>query len=266
MRSAIDHLVLNTRFETDAARALFEALGFTVTPRGHHTLGSINHLIVFERAYLELIGLPLGTERLRREVLDSPVGLDGLVLSSPDAVATHDRLLAQGFAVQPVQAFSRPVEIAGRHHDARFRTVRLVQGQFAAGRVYFCEQQTPELVWRAEWQTHANGVTGLSGLLVVGADPHSLAARYATLGPLSADFTLSFLSPEGFARRYGRFAAHVDVRGDRFAALRVRAGDPQSLARRARAAGLPVDEAADEQGARVLVALPSFDALLECRP
>jgi hypothetical protein len=264
MRSALDHLVLNTRFETDAALALFEALGFTVTPRGFHTLGSINHLIVFEQAYLELIGLPLGTERLRQEVLASPVGIDGLVLASPDADVTHDALRAQGFQVQPVQAFSRPVDVDGSQHDARFRTVRLVPGQLAAGRVYFCEQQTPELVWRPEWMAHANGVTGLAGLVVVGAEPAALALRYAALGPMSDDFALSFMTPAAYTERYGSLAAFVSARGDCFGAIRLRADDPQVLAQHARRAGLPVSEDVDEKGERVVIALPAFQALLEC--
>ena len=38
----LDHLVINTRFDTDAAQRTFEQLGFTVTPRGYHTLGSLS--------------------------------------------------------------------------------------------------------------------------------------------------------------------------------------------------------------------------------
>ena len=55
---ALDHLVINTHFEIDAARLLFEQFGFQLTPRGHHSLGSVNHLLVFEDDYLELIGCP----------------------------------------------------------------------------------------------------------------------------------------------------------------------------------------------------------------
>ena len=75
----LDHLVINTRFDTDAAEALFRALGFTVTPRGYHTLGSINHAIVFDGHYLELIGLPADGSATRPEIAASPLGADGLV-------------------------------------------------------------------------------------------------------------------------------------------------------------------------------------------
>jgi hypothetical protein len=257
---SLDHLVLNTRFETDAAQVLFESLGFTLTPRGHHSLGSINHLVVFEQGYLELIGLPLNTEPLRQEVLAGPIGIDGLVLATSDADATHAALQAADFEVLPVQSFSRPVDIDGEQREARFRTTRLAPGQLAAGRVYFCEQLTPELVWRPEWMTHANGVTALAELVVVGSQPDTLAARYARLGPMSDDFALSVTTHRGFAARYGELAKHAPVRADFFGAIRLRSSAPDQLARNANRLGLPVHG----DGDRVVIALPAFNALLEC--
>ncbi|MGZ5873179.1 MAG: VOC family protein [Bradyrhizobium sp.] len=56
----------------DRAATLMSHLGFTLTPRGFHSLGSINHLVVFEGHHLELVGLPSGTGILRRDLLESP--------------------------------------------------------------------------------------------------------------------------------------------------------------------------------------------------
>ena len=61
MTFALDHVVINAVFEMDRAAKLMSQLGFTVTPRGYHSLGSINHLIMFEGHYLELIGLPMAS-------------------------------------------------------------------------------------------------------------------------------------------------------------------------------------------------------------
>ena len=36
----------------------YRRLGFTLTPRGYHTLGSMNHLAIFGTEYLELIAGP----------------------------------------------------------------------------------------------------------------------------------------------------------------------------------------------------------------
>ncbi|RYF43878.1 MAG: VOC family protein, partial [Comamonadaceae bacterium] len=76
---ALDHLVINTRFEIEQAVRVFATLGFTLTPRSRHTLGSVNHLMVFGTDYLELIGLPDDGGPLREEILNSPCGIDGLV-------------------------------------------------------------------------------------------------------------------------------------------------------------------------------------------
>ena len=256
---SLDHLVVNTRFETNAAQALFADLGFTLTPRGHHTLGSINHLVVFPQAYLELIGLPQGGGRLRQEILNSPVGIDGLVLASRDAEASHAALAAAGFAVSPVQHFSRPVELDGASIDARFSTVRLVPGQFAAGRVYACRHFTPELVWRDAWMTHPNGVQGIASLLVSDADPAAAARHYAQLGQWDDGFRLDFADPGELTDRYGALAAHLPARTSCFAVLRLRGGDRNMIAARAQQQDLPC---LHETG-RLVLALPAFQTLLE---
>ena len=74
MTFPLDHVVINTLFDMDRSATLMSQLGFTLTPRGYHSLGSINHLMMFEHDYLELIGLPLGTDKLRKDVLESPRG------------------------------------------------------------------------------------------------------------------------------------------------------------------------------------------------
>ncbi|BEP58798.1 MULTISPECIES: VOC family protein [unclassified Variovorax] len=257
--SSLDHLVVNTRFETNAAQALFADLGFTLTPRGHHTLGSINHLVVFPQAYLELIGLPQGGGRLRQEILDSPVGIDGLVLASRDAEASHAALAAAGFAVSPVQHFSRPVEIDGQTHDARFSTVRLLPGQLPAGRVYVCQHHTPELLWRPEWTAHANGVRGIAGLAIVGPAPLRLRGDYARLGPLTPDFSTDFLDRAEFDARYGALASFLPAREDFFGAIRLAGGDPAAMAARATAMALPAAQTRDG----LAIALPRFHTVLE---
>ena len=42
----------------DAAAERYASLGFTLTPRGHHTLGSINNLAILGTDYIELLGVP----------------------------------------------------------------------------------------------------------------------------------------------------------------------------------------------------------------
>ena len=176
---ALDHVVINVLRRMDEAAALFTALGFQLTPRGRHTLGSVNHLMMTSGPYLELIGVPeVGPQR--RDVLDTPLGLNGVVLATPDADLTFAALSAAGLAVDQPDAFSRPVTIEGRTAEARFRTVRLPAATFAAARVYHCQHLTPELVWHEPWLAHPNGFRGIEALRIASPEPERDAGRYAT--------------------------------------------------------------------------------------
>src|SRR5271169_2460947 len=124
MTFALDHVVINALFDMDRAEGLMSQLGFTVTPRGFHSLGSINHLIVFEGHYLELIGLPSGADVLRRDLLESPRGLNGLLFRSDDIDTSLSMVRDSGLSMLEPQSFSRPVEIDGIEQLARFRTIR----------------------------------------------------------------------------------------------------------------------------------------------
>ena len=54
----LDHAVIGLGTELDAGEACYRRLGFTLTPRGYHSLGSMNHLAVFGTDYLELLAAP----------------------------------------------------------------------------------------------------------------------------------------------------------------------------------------------------------------
>ena len=57
-------------------------------------------------------------------------------------------------------------------------------GKIAMGRVYFCEHLTPELVWRPEWQRHANGAQSIARVVVATGEPRRTASLFSTLfGP-----------------------------------------------------------------------------------
>src|SRR3954452_6152113 len=179
----LDHAVIDVRDRMDEAARVFAALGFTLTPRGHHTLGSMNHLMMFGTDYLELLGFGTGGAT-RPELAPFPVGLNGLVFKTADADAVHAHAADAGLPILPVQSFSRPVDLGGIRSDARFRTTRLDPEKIAMGRVYFCEHLTPELVWRPEWQAHANGARAIARVIVATAEPHRTASLFAALfGP-----------------------------------------------------------------------------------
>lgn len=177
----LDHMVVNVRFDMDDAADAFSEVGFLLTDRGYHTLGSMNHLMILASDYLELIGVTPENAPRRREVAEAPVGINGLVFKSDDVDATYAHLRAIGMADDAPKSFSRPLEIDGEQHEARFRTVAVRSGEFSAGRVYFCQHLTPELVWRDAWRAHPNGATATTEFTVVARDVAGCAQRMGRL-------------------------------------------------------------------------------------
>ncbi len=175
----IDHVVINVRDAMDAAAARFTELGFALTPRGHHTLGSINHLAMFGTDYLELIGAPPAASR--QDLLGWPLGLNGIVFASESAAATEQALTQAGVAHEQPGNFSRPVTTPHGPRDARFTTVRLPNDTTAAGRLYFCQHHTRDLVWDDAWRSHPNGAIGVAEVLVAARDPARLGALFARM-------------------------------------------------------------------------------------
>src|SRR5262245_49682613 len=179
--ATLDHVVINARDEMDRAADVYRRLGFALTERGYHSLGSINHLAMFGTEYLELIALPKGATSGRLELLDYAYGLNGLVFGTEDSAATYTALNQAGVPIDPPVEFTRPVRVDGQMRDARFRTVRMKTGVVPYGRVYYCHHFTRDLVWRDEWRQHDNGAVAVARATIVEPEPARAAQLYADM-------------------------------------------------------------------------------------
>ena len=250
----LDHVVVDVRDRIDEALRCFAALGFHLTPRGHHSLGSVNHLAMFATDYLELLGF--GEDgALRPEIVPFPVGLNGLVFQTADADLVHRQAAATSLPVLPVQSFSRPVTLDGVTREARFRTTRLDPSKVAMGRVYFCEHQTPDLVWRPEWQTHPNGARAISRVVVASADPPRTAVLFRDLFGSDAvadrdgrqvmtagTVQVELVAPDLVAAEFGEAVAEPVGRAEYMAALGIRVRSLPAAAQQLRSVqGVHVD-------------------------
>jgi hypothetical protein len=229
----LDHVVIDVRDRVDEAMRCFQSLGFQLTPRGRHTLGSVNHLAMFATDYLELLGF--AGDAIRPEIMRFPVGLNGLVFKTGNADSVRAQAAAAGLPILPVQSFSRPVALDGVARDARFRTTRLDSAQVPMGRVYFCEHQTPDFVWRPEWQTHPNGACAIARVVVATADPQRTARLFRGLfgDEIVADRNgaqiiaagaaqVELSTPDAVAAEFGEAAAEAAGRTEHMAALGIR--------------------------------------------
>ncbi len=150
---------------------------------------------------------------------------------------------------------------------ATYRTVAVRPGIFPGGRVYFCEHGTPELVWRTEWQNHANGALATPEFVIAsGANEkeaedlahllHSdlIGAGNALEVPL-AQGKISVLTGAAYRERYGALASPMEERSSIFGALVFRAENLDGI----RSVDAPMMDEAD----RVVVREANFDCVLE---
>jgi hypothetical protein len=271
---ALDHLVVDVGPDLDAAAARYRALGFNLTDRGRHSLGSTNHLAVFETNYLELLSAGPAGGPIREELAGFAPGLNGLVLATDDAEARARDLRARGIRVRDPQSFSRPVRLAdGEIRDARFRTTHLARDEVPFGRLYFCQHDTRDLVWRPEWRTHPNGAREITGILVCAADPDALAGLFVRLfdaAPAPAEdghvlrvtagaIAIDIASRDAAVRRFGAALPAAAGRDTFLAAIRLRT---QSLRRAADLVG-PSTGAVPRDGRLVVPAAAACNVTLE---
>jgi hypothetical protein len=180
----LDHVVINARDDMDRAEDIYRRLGFTLTERGYHSLGSTNHLAMFGTDYLELIAVPKNATSGRLDLLNYSYGLNGLVFGSEDSAITYKALADAGLPFDPPSEFTRPVKYTGGQSDARFRTIRMKSGVVPYGRIYYCHHFTRDLVWRDEWRHHANGTVAVERAVIVEPDPAAGAKLYIDMfGP-----------------------------------------------------------------------------------
>jgi hypothetical protein len=268
----LDHVVVNVRDRLDEAAETFRRLGFTMTPRGTHTLGSINNLAIFGTEYLELLGARAGDTR-RPEVLGSPVGLNGLVFATADSAAVFSELDGAGVPVEPPLEFSRPVELPGGARDATFRVVRLKPGVTDVGRLFFCHHFTRDLVWRDEWRHHANGVIGVSRAVIAARDPAVLGGLFARMFGTDAVqqsatgcallvglSRFDVVTPEALAVEFGAAAASAEGRDTFMAALTLRVRSVERAV-----AAVQVPGVVRGEGRIVVPAREAFGVTLELR-
>lgn len=175
----IDHVVVLVH-DLDKAQKAFMRMGFTLTLRGFHTLGSQNHCLMFGNDYVELLAVPRPHPAMQyfTDFLAAGEGLGAIALATDDAAGLHASLAADGYAADAPLDFSRPVQGLG---DARFRIVQLPPEASPGCRLFACQHFTREIVWHPEHMHHANGATQIAAVAVVAEDPEAAAGSYGRL-------------------------------------------------------------------------------------
>jgi catechol 2,3-dioxygenase-like lactoylglutathione lyase family enzyme len=168
--TGVDHAIIAVP-DLEAARMQWTRLGFTVGPRGRHLgLGTGNYCIMFERDYIELLGVVdpglefgsmAGMLRSGRE------GLVGLAWATDNVDFAAAAVAQLGFETAPPQDLARQFELEEGSDLLRFRGVALPDAVLPALPSLVCQHLTPEKLRLPVWTAHPNGVTGLLGITVI---------------------------------------------------------------------------------------------------
>ncbi|MCA0922503.1 VOC family protein [Pseudooceanicola nanhaiensis] len=236
--------------DLDKAAKQYEALGFTLSPRGEHSAakGTANYTIMFPEDYFELLGILQPTElnASRREILETQgEGLHAIACRIGDAAEAAKELEALGLATMGLGSFSRPVPLPdGSEGIAAFSTVSFTPADTPLGVVFMCQHKTRETVWLPELLEHANTACGLGAILALSDTPPETGAEFAklwaagtvtpieggcevTTGPDSAPLIL--LTSEAMAAAYPGADLSATAQGA-FTVLRVKVSDMDAAA------------------------------------
>ena len=180
--AGIDHAVIAVR-DLEAARDTWQRMGFKVAPRGVHSTGSMNHNIMLEKDYIELLTVPQ-TNPLQSyfyEYLQRDEGLAGVALTGTDLNASWRVLHSKGFDPTRPQDFSRPVTQGSRTGTAKFALANISSYTTPGAQWFICQHATRELVWLPELQKHPNGATGIAAVALVADNVAYVSGVYSKL-------------------------------------------------------------------------------------
>lgn len=226
---SLDHVGFMVR-DLDAGEARWRKLGFRLAPRSPQMgktpdavmapWATSNHCVMFERGYLELIGI---TDPTRfnpwAKFLDRFEGIHITAFRCAEADAAYAALSQRAEGFDPPLERRRDAPYGEGTREFRFRNIFSQDDKYPEGRFIVIEHQTPEVIWQPALMTHPNGAVAFDELVYC-ADPvaPTLQRLSAITGvtaqdgrlALSGGGTVSVLDRGAFAARFDG-AAPADV-------------------------------------------------------
>jgi Glyoxalase-like domain len=178
----IDHAVVMVK-NLDSAAENWKQLGFTLSPRGTHSvhMGTGNYTIMLDPDYIELLGVLAPTEHNApaRAFLEKREGIERVAFTAVDSAAGAEEIRARGFSPIGPTDFERPVTMPnGTLSAAKFSTFQWPVAEAPGGmRIFACQHKTRETVWIPALMKHANGARRLRQVLLVAPEPAKEAAH-----------------------------------------------------------------------------------------
>jgi len=202
--TTLDHVGIAAH-DLDALAAVYEGLGFRLTPLARHAgrltpdgpvvpFGTGNRCAMLgtpgtPAGYLELIARidPSAPANSLDRFLQRYEGIHIVAFGISDAEAELARLRREGFDLPGIAYLERPVDQGdAAKGQAKFARLPLPNDASPEGRMQLIQHLTPALIWRDEWLAHANRAERLAGLVICVADPEEAAGRFARLTGVAA--------------------------------------------------------------------------------
>lgn len=229
MTRGLDHLVMVVN-DLEAARADYERLGFTTTPRALHPFGTENFLVQMQGNFLEVVGIAdasiipdhapgvFSFARGNADFLARREGMSSLVFQSQDARADRADFLAAGLNAFENVDFSRKARLPdGSEVTVAFSLAFVTDPTMPETTFFTCQQHAPEHFWKPAYQVHANGARHAAETIMVAPDPRAHRGFFAGThgdGAVSVDGgavsvstslgTISIITPAAFRARFDR--------------------------------------------------------------
>ena len=282
MPRRLDHVVHAVR-DLDATADFYRRLGFTVGARNRHPWGTHNHIIQFPGCFLELLAVvepeKLGSEPIaalfgtfNRLFLKRQEGLSFVMLESGNAAADAAEFRASGIGVSDALRFERE---GTRPNGSKVRvgfSMAFTRDPHAPEIGFgVCQQHSPGNFWTPDLQQHANGATGIAGVVLVAENPsdlHIFLSAFVGERELQATSSgiivpmprgdIRVMNPAAFQLHFGVSPPDISI-GPRFAAVRFAVHNGTALLARTRGADAPVSM---HMGAMVIPSHAAYGATL----
>ncbi|WP_341988492.1 VOC family protein [Azorhizobium sp. AG788] len=184
MRRGLDHVVHLVR-DLDAAGEVYDLLGFTVGSRNQHPWGTHNRIVQVPGFFIELLQVAEpdkipghGAEHFsfgafnRGFLASHGEGLSMLALQGTDPAAEKASFDAAGAGGFDVFDFSRIARRSdGTEAEVGFSLAFARDPVPSDAGFFTCTQRQPDNFWSPQMQRHANGVSGVIGVVMVAESP-----------------------------------------------------------------------------------------------
>lgn len=182
MSRGLDHIAHAVR-DLDKAANFYRTIGFTVGARNRHPWGTHNCVVQFPGFFIEILTLAepekLGDDgfsklfgRFNGDFLKEREGFSILLLESNNAAQDEKAFREQGIAASGALRFERE----GKRPDGSavklaFSLVFARDPLAPETGFAVCQHHFPENFWNPAFQKHANGATGVAGVVFVADNP-----------------------------------------------------------------------------------------------